>query len=135
MTATRSTGPRRRAGACTAYLRAACARSVRWFDAPRLVRTRRRRRTALAAAAIAAGTAIQTTVPVMTRLAGDAAVGAAVLREVPAGAPFALVLHTTIPFPVLGARLSLRLTVAEAAGWQATLALHAQPAGAIGIAR
>jgi hypothetical protein len=129
MTATRSTGAARPARTCTAYLRTAHARTVRWFQAPRLVRTRRRRRAALAAAALTAGSATtQVIAPAIARLAVDAVGTAVVMHDVPANAPFALVLRTVIPTPVAGTRMVVHLTVVSAAGWRATLSVHLEPA-------
>jgi hypothetical protein len=130
MTAIRPHGTARPARACAAYLRAACSRSIRWFDAPRRARTRRRRRTAFAAAALAAGSAVHAVAPLTMLLAPDAPTGVPVMSDVPTDAPFALVLRTTIPTPMTEARVVVYLAVVNSAGWRATLTVHVAPTAA-----
>jgi hypothetical protein len=43
-------------------------------------------------------------------------------------APFALTLRTTVPTPLTGARVVLRLDVVNSAGWRVVLGVHLEPA-------
>ena len=109
--------------------RGAYLRVVRWLDAPRLVRTRRRRRAAVTAAALAAGTAMQATMPsTALQLATCVHETSAPPRDARLDAPFAFTLRTTVPTPLTGARVVLRLDVMNSAGWRAVLSVHLEPA-------
>jgi hypothetical protein len=112
----------------TRRARGAYLRVVRWLDAPRLVRTRRRRRAALTAAALAAGTAMQAIVSsTAPQLAPCAHQTPALPCDPRLDAPFAFTLRTTVATPLAGTRVVLRLDVVNSAGWRAVLSVHLEP--------